>query len=561
MKLRTKILIPIVLIIFFLGISISYINRVLMGDSVESQFNNRGISITTGLAMNGSLGVLMHDTDHLEQIMDAAMIDPEVQYIIFYDNESNRIAERGDVPHVPTIDLRDIGSEVISESFQRSSGIHLKEFGTAIYARGRQGDPIGAIIIGITTDNVLSDKNNAFLWSFLLSVIFSAIAIAIVLFVTKVIRLLSDVIKKIDNADLNTAFNSEQNDEIGELLRAFDRFILSIRDTLLEVSGTTSSVVNASAEISSSTEQIAAGAQEQSSQANEVVSAVEEMTKTIVENSKNAFETAEMTKQSKETAEQGYKVVEETLGGMRRIAGVVKRSAQSVRELGRSSDQIGEIIGVIDDIADQTNLLALNAAIEAARAGEQGRGFAVVADEVRKLAERTTRATKEIAVMIKKIQDDTGGAVQSMDEGTREVDEGIRLADNAGEALQKIMSTSQMVTDMVAQIAAASEQQSSGSEQISKNVEAIGSVTQQTASGTEHIARAAEDLNRLTEDLQELVNRFKLSAAGAERTTRSSDVESGSANYRRSEKRSGSLVRENGYVVGLKNTQRSSDGV
>ena len=235
-----------------------------------------------------------------------------------------------------------------------------------------------------------------------------------------------------------------------------------------------------------------------------------EMAKIIVENSKNAGMTAETAKEAKQAAEKGGSVVNQAVEGMKRIAEIVKRSAGTVQELGKSSDQIGEIIGVIDDIADQTNLLALNAAIEAARAGEQGRGFAVVADEVRKLAERTTKATKEIADMIKKIQTETKGAVSSMQEGTNQVDAGITLADQAGESLKEIVRISQRVTDMVTQIAAASEQQSSASEQISKNVEAISTVTGETAQGTQQIAQAAEDLNRLTENLQQLVQRFNL---------------------------------------------------
>jgi methyl-accepting chemotaxis protein len=201
---------------------------------------------------------------------------------------------------------------------------------------------------------------------------------------------------------------------------------------------------------------------------------------------------------------------------------------------------------VIDDIADQTNLLALNAAIEAARAGEQGRGFAVVADEVRKLAERTTKATKEIAAMIKTIQKDTAGAVESMGEGTKKVDEGIQLADKAGSSLQEIVQISQRVTDMVAQIAAASEQQSSASEQISKNVEAISAVTGQTASGTQQIARAAEDLNRLTDNLQGYLAKFKLSGDAqtvkADRAPRPRDGD-------HKQKRGTTAVRENGALV------------
>jgi methyl-accepting chemotaxis protein len=345
------------------------------------------------------------------------------------------------------------------------------------------------------------------------------IAMSLGIFIARVTsRPVKEVVQSIDNADLNMAFNSDRKDEVGDLQRSFDRFVKSIKETLLQVAEASAAVASASSEISSSTEQMAAGSQEQTSQAGEVASAVEEMTKTIVENSKNAANTADTAKTAKAAAEQGDQVVDETVAGMKRIAEVVRKSAATVQALGKSSDQIGEIIGVIDDIADQTNLLALNAAIEAARAGEQGRGFAVVADEVRKLAERTTKATKEIASMIKTIQTDTAGAVTSMGEGTRQVDEGIKLADKAGDSLKEIVGISQKVTDMVAQIAAASEQQSSASEQISKNVEAISTVTGETAQGTQQIARAAEDLNRLTENLQQYIDKFKLSKDGGSTT-------------------------------------------
>ena len=345
------------------------------------------------------------------------------------------------------------------------------------------------------------------------------LAMSLGIFIARITsRPVKEVVDSIDNADLNMQFNSDRKDEVGDLQRSFDRFVLSIKETLLQVAEASAAVASASSEISSSTEQMAAGSQEQTSQAGEVASAVEEMTKTIVENSKNAANTADTAKTAKAAAEQGDQVVDETVAGMKRIAEVVRKSAATVQALGKSSDQIGEIIGVIDDIADQTNLLALNAAIEAARAGEQGRGFAVVADEVRKLAERTTKATKEIASMIKTIQTDTAGAVTSMGEGTRQVDEGIKLADKAGDSLKEIVGISQKVTDMVAQIAAASEQQSSASEQISKNVEAISTVTGETAQGTQQIARAAEDLNRLTENLQQYIDKFKLSKDGGSST-------------------------------------------
>ncbi len=317
---------------------------------------------------------------------------------------------------------------------------------------------------------------------------------------------------KFANGDLTVSMRAEKDDAIGKLFEGFTVAVEKIHTMLTQVTEAVSATASASSQISASAEEMAAGAQEQTHQASEVATAVDEMTKTIIDTTKNASTAAELSRMYGENARDGGKIVVETISGMNRIQEVVRKSADTVKELGKSSDQIGEIIQVIDDIADQTNLLALNAAIEAARAGEQGRGFAVVADEVRKLAERTTKATKEIAKMIKQIQKDTAGAVLSMQLGTQEVEQGREMAEKSGQSLKLIIEGAEKVVDVITSVAAASEEQSVTAEHISKNIEAITNVTQESAGGTQQIARAAEDLNRLTQNLQEMLGQFTIGA-------------------------------------------------
>ncbi|MDR3626350.1 MAG: methyl-accepting chemotaxis protein, partial [Ignavibacteriaceae bacterium] len=319
-----------------------------------------------------------------------------------------------------------------------------------------------------------------------------------------------EVIEKIAVGDLTARMTGDYKGHFAAVKQSVNKLAESFNNALLDVSDAAYATASAANEISSSTEEMSAGALEQSSQTTEVATAVGEMTKTILETSRNSSSASEAAKKSGAIAHEGGRVVEETIEGMNRIADVVNKSAETVQALGKSSDEIGEITQVIEDIADQTNLLALNAAIEAARAGEQGRGFAVVADEVRKLAERTTKATKEIAAMIKHIQKDTEGAVISMQLGTTEVEKGKYLADKAGKSLKQIIQGAEEVADIAVQVAAASEQQSSAAEQISKNIEAINNVAQESASGIQQVARASEDLSKLTVNLQDLISKFKI---------------------------------------------------
>lgn len=313
--------------------------------------------------------------------------------------------------------------------------------------------------------------------------------------------------------DLTRRLNLSRSDEIGMLGHWFDIFVARIHDTVCRVAGATQEVASAATEIAASSDQIAGGARQQHQQIQQVSAAIEEMSASVVEVARKSGQAAETAQGSGRSAEEGSTVVNETIEGMRAITEAVESSSASVTELGKRGQQIGEIIDVINDIADQTNLLALNAAIEAARAGEHGRGFAVVADEVRKLADRTTKATDEIAESIQSIQSETDEAVKRMSSGTAEVRQGMSRASEAGSSLEKIVASSREVSSMIGSIAAAAEEQSAVAEEVSRNVESIASVTRQTTEGVQQAATAASDLSRKSEELQSLVSQFKVDPA------------------------------------------------
>jgi methyl-accepting chemotaxis protein len=283
-----------------------------------------------------------------------------------------------------------------------------------------------------------------------------------------------------------------------------------LRELLRQVEANAGMLASATEEITAASVQAAQGASAQSDQTNQIATAMQEMSSTVVEVSGNSSRAADATHKAAELAREGGEIVEHALASMRSLAASMTAMAGKLQELGKSSDKIGNVVKLIDEIADQTNLLALNAAIEAARAGEQGRGFAVVADEVRKLAERTTKATKEIAGMIGDVQRETKTAVESMQAGTRQVDNGVEITAQAGNSLAEIITAAQQAGDMVAQIATATTEQSGTTDEIKSTVERIAQVTRESTAGTQQSAKACQELSSLTVELQKLVGRFKL---------------------------------------------------
>jgi methyl-accepting chemotaxis protein len=302
----------------------------------------------------------------------------------------------------------------------------------------------------------------------------------------------------------------EFDDEITSLGASVDEMAAQMSEVIGRITDSSSLLASTAEQLSASSAQIEEGANLQSGQTAQAATAMEEMSATVIEVAKNAQQASKSSMDAQEIAANGGEVVKQAIEAMQEVSESTSITAETIGKLGDRSEEIGTIISVINDIADQTNLLALNAAIEAARAGEQGRGFAVVADEVRKLAERTTNATKEISSMINSIQIETTKAVEAMDEGANKVDKGVKLAHEAGTALGKIVTGVQNVTEMVGHIATSTEEQSSTTDEITRSMDSISNVSNSNVEVIGEVSKATGEMARLATELKDLVSNFRV---------------------------------------------------
>ncbi|MDB4883859.1 MAG: methyl-accepting chemotaxis sensory transducer [Gemmatimonadetes bacterium] len=319
-----------------------------------------------------------------------------------------------------------------------------------------------------------------------------------------------NAMERFSEGDLTVALSVEQDDSIGKLRAGFNTAVVNIRTIVRQVRVVLDATVQTSRQIHTQTMELTRGAEEQISQTLLVAGAAQQMAQTVSGAAHNIAEASEMAQRSGIEAHEGGRIVRDTFAGMDEIVSTVGASARTVEALGRSSEQIGAITRVIEQIADQTELLSLNAAIEAARAGRHGRTFAVVAQEVQRLAERTASATSEIAKVIEHNQREVESAVSAMSRVGGQVAEGRQLVDRAGGALDAIIENAERMLASIQQVRASSEEQSATTAHISENIETISRVTHAAVTGNQTIASSVQELSALIEDLQTRVAMFHL---------------------------------------------------
>ncbi|AJQ49490.1 MULTISPECIES: methyl-accepting chemotaxis protein [Pseudomonas] len=389
-----------------------------------------------------------------------------------------------------------------------------------LLANSEQINKVMDTLVRINTDQTrATNEKAASQYAAAFALVIGLLVAATVLTFACAFLLTRSIVKPIDEAlkcaeqvadgDLTHVIRAEGTDEAARLLRAMGRMQDKLRDTLQQIAGSATQLASAAEELNAVTDESARGLQLQNNEIEQAATAVTEMTSAVEEVARNAVSTSEASSEASRSTGDGRDLVMETVGAIERMSGDVQATAKLITHLAEQSRDIGKVLDVIRGLADQTNLLALNAAIEAARAGEAGRGFAVVADEVRALAHRTQQSTSEIERMIGSIQGGTEEAVESMRTSTERAESTLNIARGAGMALDTIAGAVAQINERNLVIASAAEEQAQVAREVDRNLVNINDLSVQSATGAHQTSAASAELSRLAVDLNGLVARFR----------------------------------------------------
>jgi len=483
----------------------------------EEQFNRTQASVKFNagqlsklLAAIAPQPIAEFDLSLLSQYATMAVEDPDITYVAFLNSDNKPFAVAGDQSAAETMLERDIiheeitlGRVIIGYSYQRAN-----EMLTAI---NKQKD---AHLKGMEAaqERALNTSILSTLGMFATSTVIAIIGMIFLvrIVITAPLTRVVEASRLLADGDLGVRVENANQDELGVLSNAFNEMAQKFHDVIFKLTDTTSRLADSAEHMATITQQTSQGVRHQQADTETVATAMNEMTATVQEVANNASRASSYAGDASGQANDGKAVVGETIQAIGLLAQKVEDAARVIKELEKHSVSIGTVIDVIKSIAEQTNLLALNAAIEAARAGEQGRGFAVVADEVRNLAQRTQESTAEIQQIIERVQSGAGESVSVMLEGQESAKRSVELASRAGEALDSITEAVASITDMTIQIASAVEQQSSVTEEMSRNIVTISNVASETASGSEQTAAESVALAKLSRELGDIVTQFKI---------------------------------------------------